>query len=321
MTSENTGFSKDSLAKVTHSQSLYDGLINSSSLEVNADSSMGELVSVGLPVRNGGKELRSAIESILCQDHKNIEIIISDNCSCDNTAAIAFEYQLSDPRIIYHRQSKFIPVAENFRFVLEEARGNYFIWAAHDDRRSGDFISKLLHAMEIDSEPILTFGDCYSTSSKEDEGHIAPLDFDNTSLSSVERVQKAVNPACMHLYGLWKTNVLRSIRFYPCIWAWDQPLMPAAAYLGKFKYVPGPKLIYFAVQKSHVERAAYQDGQLGFNKYSGLLGLILSTYKTCAGVGGWTIGIIAALSVIQMHSRNLPGFIIRQFRKIKLIRV
>ena len=279
------------------------------------NSSKLELVSVGLPVRNGGQALRSALDSILYQDYKNLEIIISDNCSTDDTASIALEYQLRDDRIIYFRQSQFLSVAENFRFVLDEARGDYFIWAAHDDRRSTDYISKLLEAMKIDSEPILTFGDCYSTRSIEEEGCISPFDFDNTNLQPVQRMRKAISPMCMHLYGLWKTKALQSIRFYPCIWAWDQPIMPAAAYLGKFKYVPGPKFIYLTVMKSHNERAAYQDGKLSFNKYSSMLELLIATYKTSAEVGGMKIGIIATLFVLQMHARNLPGFISRKWYK------
>jgi glycosyltransferase involved in cell wall biosynthesis len=286
--------------------------INAHAVETNNDNSSGELVSVGLPVRNGGQSLRLALDSILCQEHKNLEIIISDNCSTDDTASIALEYKLRDSRIIYHRQSKFIPVVENFRFVLDEAQGKYFMWAAHDDRRSADYVIKLLHVMKLDAEPILTFGDYYSTDSIENEGFIAPFDFDNTNLRPLQRIRKAVNPMCAHLYGLWRTNVLQSIRFYPCIWAWDQPVMPAAAYLGKFKYVPGPKFIYLTVNKSHIERAAYQDGKVSFNKYLSMLELLLATYKTSEGVGGVMIGFVATLFVIQMHVRNLPGFIARK---------
>ena len=317
MTSKHTDFLEEYRDNVSHYQNSENASIKLSAFEVKNAKSSAELVSVGLPVRNGGQTLRSALDSVLCQDHKNLEIIISDNCSTDNTASIALEYQRRDSRIIYHRQSKFITVVENFRFVLDEARGEYFIWAAHDDRRSADYVSELLHAMKLDPEPILTFGECYSTDSIEDEGCISPYDFDNTTLSPVQRMRKAVNQMCAHLYGLWRTDVLRSIRFYPCIWAWDQPVMPAAAYLGKFKYVPGPKFIYLVVDKSHVERAAYQDGKLSFNKYRSMLELLLATYKTSAGVGGVLIGMVATLFVVQMHARNLSGFISRRWQKMK----
>ncbi len=291
--------------------------IELSAFEAKNAKSSAELVSVGVPVRNGGQTLRSALDSVLCQDHQNLEIIISDNCSTDNTASIALEYQRRDSRIIYHRQSKFRTVLENFRFVLDEARGEYFIFAAHDDRRSADYVSELLHAMKLDSESILTFGEFCPIYSIEEEGCITPYDFDNTTLRPVQRMRKAVNPMCPHFYGLWRTDLLRSIRFYPCTWGPDQPIMLAAAYLGKFKYVPGPKFIYLSVDKSDVERAAYQDGKLNFNKYRGMLDHLLAMYKTSAGVGGVLIGMVATLFVVEMHARNLPGFISRRWQKMK----
>jgi glycosyltransferase involved in cell wall biosynthesis len=315
MTSKQTDSSEQPRDKLYHNPNVENVSNKSTELEATNDNSMAELVSVGLPVRNGGETLRSALDSVLCQEHKNLEIIISDNCSTDNTQLIALEYQRRDSRIIYHRQSKFISVLENFRFVLDEARGKYFVWAAHDDRRSADYVSQLLNAMRLDPEPILTFGECYSTGSIEEEGCIAPHDFDNSILNPMQRMRKAVNPMCAHLYGLWRTDILRSIRFYPCVWAWDQPVMPAAAYLGKFKYVPGPKFIYLTVDKSHVERAAYQDGKLSFNKYRSMLELLIATYRTSAGVGGVLIGMLATFFVVRMHARNLPRFILRKIVK------
>ena len=47
-----------------------------------------QLVSVGLPVYNGEKYLAGAIESLLSQDYTNIEIILCDNASTDNTSQI-----------------------------------------------------------------------------------------------------------------------------------------------------------------------------------------------------------------------------------------
>jgi glycosyltransferase involved in cell wall biosynthesis len=275
------------------------------------------IVSVGIPIRNGGRTLRYALDSIINQDYQNLEIIISDNNSTDDTALIALEYQRRDKRIIYHRQPKFLTALENIRFVLDEARGDYFMWAAHDDTRSLDYVSGLLRAMQSDPEPILAFGDLYTTDFIEGEGVFTPYDFDNTSLSPIKRIRKAANLCmmCAHFYGIWRVGVLRSIRFHPCTWAPDQPIMLAAAYLGKFKYSPGPKFTYLAVQKSASERAAYQDGMSDFNKYRSILGLFLATYKTSAAAGGMVIGMTTTLLVAKLHARNLPRFILRKLQK------
>ncbi len=56
------------------------------------------LVSVGLPVYNGEEFIRESIESILSQDFKDFELIISDNGSTDSTPRICAEYEKLDHR-------------------------------------------------------------------------------------------------------------------------------------------------------------------------------------------------------------------------------
>lgn len=105
-------------------------------------------VSVGMPVYNGGQYLRSALESALSQSFRDIELIISDNASTDNTESICREYAAKDARIKYVRQSVNIGPYANFKFVLDEAKGEYFIWAACDDVRSNNFIEVNLNFLK-----------------------------------------------------------------------------------------------------------------------------------------------------------------------------
>lgn len=273
------------------------------------------LVSIGVPVRNGGRTLRYALDSIVSQDYQNLEIIISDNDSTDDTAVIALEFQRRDTRIIYHRQSRFLTALENFRFVLDAAQGDYFMWAAHDDTRSPDYVSVLHRAMQRDPKPILSFGDLSYTDSIPGEWRETQYDFDNTNMRSLQRIRKAAHMSCAHFYGLWRTNALRRIRFYPCTWCPDVPIMVTAAYIGEFKYIPGPKFTCLAIPKDESRRAAYNDGSNTFNKYSSMFELIVATFKTSASAGGILVGMVAALFVTENHVRNLPGFVQRKLKR------
>ena len=60
---------------------------------------MSQFVSVGLPVYNGEKYLRQALESLLSQSHANIELIVSDNASTDATERICLEVAAKDKRV------------------------------------------------------------------------------------------------------------------------------------------------------------------------------------------------------------------------------
>lgn len=98
------------------------------------DASHGPLkVSIGMPVYNGEKYIREALDSLLAQIISDFELIISDNASTDRTESICREYAERDARIIYFRQKENIGAAANFQFVLSRAQEDIFMWAAHDD--------------------------------------------------------------------------------------------------------------------------------------------------------------------------------------------
>ena len=109
-------------------------------------------VSIGIPVYNGAKTLASTIEAAINQDYGNLEIIISDNCSTDETQIIAESYQAKDPRIKYVRQEKNFGMTSNFSKVFEYSTGEFFMWAAHDDRHAPNFISSCLPYLLKDTE-------------------------------------------------------------------------------------------------------------------------------------------------------------------------
>ena len=122
------------------------------------------LISIGLPVFNGANKVASAIEGILAQSYQNFELIISDNCSTDETPKICERYAAKDQRVKYIRQPENIGATKNFQFVLEQARGEYFFWNAGDDKRSADFIEVNVAFLEANPEY------CASTSKSRDEG-------------------------------------------------------------------------------------------------------------------------------------------------------
>jgi glycosyltransferase involved in cell wall biosynthesis len=104
-------------------------------------------VSIGLPVWNGGRHLREALESLLSQTHRNFELIISDNASTDDTPQICQEFAARDERIRYSRNDANIGPTGNFLKTLTLASSEYFMWAAHDDRWAPEFIEANLRQL------------------------------------------------------------------------------------------------------------------------------------------------------------------------------
>ncbi len=112
------------------------------------------LVCVGLPVFNGGLSLINAIESILNQDFEDFELIISDNCSTDETEETCRRYANKDNRIYYTRLDKNYGKVVNWRNVFGLARGEYFVFAQHENTFYPQFIrsclDELIHENSIE---------------------------------------------------------------------------------------------------------------------------------------------------------------------------
>ena len=70
---------------------------------------MNDLICVVVPAYNIEKYIERCIKSILSQTYSNIEVIIVDDGSTDNTAFIIDEYALKDPRIISIHKKKWWP--------------------------------------------------------------------------------------------------------------------------------------------------------------------------------------------------------------------
>jgi glycosyltransferase involved in cell wall biosynthesis len=105
-------------------------------------------ISIGMPVYNGEKYIREALDTLLGQSFTDFELIISDNASSDSTESICREYAENDTRISYVRQQSNIGAAANFLYVINQAVGIYFMWAACDDRWSSDWLEKMHEAIK-----------------------------------------------------------------------------------------------------------------------------------------------------------------------------
>ena len=109
-----------------------------------------DLVSVVLPVYNGGDILSDSIQSVLDQTYENFELIIINDGSKDKTLEIAREFEQKDSRIrVLNQENKKIPrtLSRGFR----EARGEFLTWTSADNVMDKDFLEKMV--ADIKSKP------------------------------------------------------------------------------------------------------------------------------------------------------------------------
>ena len=91
------------------------------------------LVSVIIPVYNVSKYITHTIESILKQSYKNVEIVLVDDCSTDNSAEIIAKYASSHSNVIYHKLDSNQGAAVARNKALSIAKGRYVAFLDSDD--------------------------------------------------------------------------------------------------------------------------------------------------------------------------------------------
>jgi glycosyltransferase involved in cell wall biosynthesis len=102
------------------------------------------LISVILPTYNGARHLAEAIDSCLNQTWPNLELVIIDDHSSDETPDIIARYAAKDERIRYlrHDRNRNLPAALNSGFA--QAQGGYCTWTSDDNVYSPAALEKMV---------------------------------------------------------------------------------------------------------------------------------------------------------------------------------
>jgi glycosyltransferase involved in cell wall biosynthesis len=203
------------------------------------------VVSVGLPVYNGERYLRQALDSLLAQDFADFELIIADNASTDGSPQICSEYAKRDSRVRYFRNSENIGASGNHCRVVDLAQGRYFKWAAHDDECSPRLIGECVARLENAPPSVVLV---YSEAELIDE-HGQTKGYYTTSIECRDprpwrRLGQVM--ASVHLgtpvYGVARTDALRKTRLIDAFLSSDFVLLGELALLGEIWEIPEPLL-------------------------------------------------------------------------------
>jgi len=91
------------------------------------------LISVVIPSFNGQKFLKEAIESVINQTYRSVEIILVDDGSTDMTPEIMLEYSKKYPNILFHQHSPNLGLPSALNTGFANAKGDYYTWISDDN--------------------------------------------------------------------------------------------------------------------------------------------------------------------------------------------
>jgi len=222
------------------------------------------LVSIGLPVYNGEKYLKQAIDSILAQTFTDFELVICDNCSTDSTQEICLEYAARDPRVRYHRNEKNIGGGNNHHLVFKLSRGKYFRWAADDDLFHPELLDRCVSILNSDPSVVL----CYPADVEIDaEGNYIKTTVPNRGISSNPYIRfKQIanhNHGCEESYGLMRSEILANAVIQDRYPGADRVLLAELSFSGPFYQIDEP--LYY--KRKHLRNAyIHYQGRMAWYK-------------------------------------------------------
>ncbi len=110
-------------------------------------------VSVCIPTYNRRKYLRQALESVLAQTYTDFEVIVSDNCSSDDTAQVVRSF--GDVRVLYFCTERNIGMVPNWNRAVRLARGKYVCVLEDDNWWMPTYLERTVAT--LDSQPQVAF--------------------------------------------------------------------------------------------------------------------------------------------------------------------
>lgn len=276
----------------------------------------GKLVSIGMPAYNGAKFMRNALDTLLAQEYRSFELIISDNCSSDGTWEISKEYAARDSRIILTRNHKNIGMAQNFLKVLRMARGQYFMWAQVDDFWEPDFVGVLV--MELDRHPEACVAMSAVRLYREGATDIREVRFTGTRDPNNKTYRQMLNALASRdkynyfLLGLFRRDILeKAIVRWPVSSNPERIILAPMALAFAFRYVD--RTLYHRLARANRLEVRYPDEHFGLERSQP----IVNAVRSC----GAFIGGVFRSEIVPMHRKWYAAIVGLRFLKLLLMRL
>lgn len=207
---------------------------------MSVTSSSQPLVTIGVPVYNSQRHMRTSLDSLLAQTYRDFVLVISDNASTDDTAEICQQYVRQDPRVRYFRNPVNIGMTGNFNRVFELTHTKYIKWSTADDFSAPDMLADALPVMEADPSIVVCYpktvivdGEGREQGHYDDMLHLMQDDPADRFLKLLDNIRLVHS----HL-GLLRTDAVRRTRLYGKHVSADIGFLAEMSLYGKFFEVP-----------------------------------------------------------------------------------
>jgi glycosyltransferase involved in cell wall biosynthesis len=212
------------------------------------------LVSIALPVYNGEKWLAQAISTLIKQTYENVEIIIVDDCSTDNSQKICEQYAARYSQITFVKNEINLGAQRNFEKILHLCSGKYITYACQDDYWDENFIFFLVEKLESNNSAVLAASAAQLLDEKDKKYKERRYNgkWNPEKLSTYGLIYSLMLPLNygrwiknnLFFHGVLRTDILKyCISIFPGIVDHDRHFLLLLALSGKWCYVD--RVLYF----------------------------------------------------------------------------
>jgi glycosyltransferase involved in cell wall biosynthesis len=265
------------------------------------------LVTIGIPLYNEEKFISQSLHSIFSQDYPNIEIIISDNASTDDTLKICNELSKEHPDVKINSFRENLGATENFAYVLREATGKYFMWASGHDLWDKNLISTCVHLLEKSDSFVIAFGSSEWIDEHGDRMERSSGWTDTRGMGDVARFFSIFWGNMHPVLGLMRSSTLKEVMPIGSFVGSDLALLGALALKGHFVHATSTnwKRREFRHEQTHSQKVTrYKSREYGLTK-----GLISNTFPM----------LILPTFMIALLARSNMSFLEKSMAIIALI--
>jgi glycosyltransferase involved in cell wall biosynthesis len=217
------------------------------------------LVSIGVPIFNGVNILKRSVDSLINQSYKDLEIIIVDDCSTDDSFNFIKKLYSHHPNIKIYKNNKNIGLTENCSKIFTLSSGKYFFWNAQDDFRDKYYVEKCLNLME--ENPDASLCNSFTAVFYKDPQKIMHINNLNSinNKSLIERYWKLLrNYNDVNIYGFMRSEILKKTNLWLPINGSANNLLFELIILGKFIQVK-ETLFYYSGQSMYDRPSPIQE--------------------------------------------------------------
>lgn len=286
-------------------------------------------LTIGMPVYNGESFIKKALNSLLEQDYINWTLIISDNCSTDNTVEIVQDFIRQDARIQLLKQPNNVGARENFITLAKCAATPYFMWAAADDEWSKNYVGSCRERLHASSEEVgFVSGNIVNTNDAGESIRAYSLFPNFESPNKFRRLShflldREIDGKANLIYSVFRTCLVQEIcRFPNILEGWGADMGFVAAALARRRYIQVPTAVLYKRLANQMEVANQRlvaEGRYTQIQFQGYYPLIVHVEYVQALCAGMQNRLLIYFVLLKMHRRFLMRRFKQQFDSWRLI--